>query len=186
MGGGVGLAVCVRPFDGGGANFYAYASDSPVNFIDPFGLEPCYTVLFVSVCYDPPDTSDVAKSAERAHEAQHRADFRNGNFLKLSCGEYEYRGFQKEVPIWKQRIDELKLARRYSRLADAQQKELNDDEEQYDVIKSHTAGSLQLTYPLCQEENEENDVIRNFPHNMNPHPPANGSPWRLPGMDPNL
>jgi hypothetical protein len=60
-------------------------------------------------------------AAERAHEAQHRCDFWNGNQFFKSCDFLESRGFAAEIPVLQARIDEL---RRKKPLTAAEQQEL--------------------------------------------------------------
>jgi hypothetical protein len=46
--------------------------------------------------------------AEKAHEAQHRCDFWNGNVFTKPCEFLESRGFAAEIPIIQQRLDDLR------------------------------------------------------------------------------
>ena len=83
----------------GGLNLYTYVGNGPINWIDPFGLDAkTYGPITIPLGF-PPGTPDAIKQTDQSHEAQHRADFWNGNVFTMQKWQLEQRGFAAEIPI---------------------------------------------------------------------------------------
>jgi len=91
----------------GGSNFYAYALNRPAILVDPSGLDG-HTWGPITWYTNQKGTSPTEIKAEKAHEAQHRCDFWNGNVFTKPCEFLESRGFAAEIPKLQQRLDDLR------------------------------------------------------------------------------
>jgi RHS repeat-associated protein len=91
----------------GGNNFYTYALNRPVILVDPSGLDG-HTWGPITWYTNQGGMSPTQIKAEKAHEAQHRCDFWNGNVFTNPCEFLESRGFAAEIPIIQQRLDDLR------------------------------------------------------------------------------
>jgi RHS repeat-associated protein len=110
----------------GGVNFYAYVLNRPTSFVDPSGLDG-HTWGPISWYTNQEGMGSTEKSAESAHEAQHRADFWNGNVFTDRCEALEARGFAAEIPILEARIRELEGRKVCSPEEAAELSRLRDD-----------------------------------------------------------
>lgn len=156
-------------FGGGGANFYAYTLDSPINFVDPLGLSSgnCQTWGpwgWTTTCNDPPDIYPVEQRAEQAHEAVHRRNFWDKLDGSKSCTADELEAWKAEVPVWNQRIKEL--SGRKDTLTEAEKKELKYDKESRDTAENFSDFQA---WAYCNQTGH-NDPSPNTPkqpiHNM--------------------
>jgi hypothetical protein len=90
----------------GGANFYTYTQNRSTTLVDPSGLEG-HTWGPITWYTNQQGMGPTQIKAEKAHEAQHRCDFWNGNVFTKSCEFLESRGFAAEIPIIEERLGQL-------------------------------------------------------------------------------
>jgi RHS repeat-associated protein len=116
------------------------------------GKSQGHTIGPFSFYDDEPDASEVDKAATRAHEKQHQADFWNLKAFTLSCGELEYRGFQAEIPIYQNRINQLKAK---GNLTPAEKAELADDITELGTAQAQTPDMLNKVYSSCKAPSQK-------------------------------
>ena len=75
----------------GGLNLYEYVSNNPINLVDPLG-ETAWTIGPIAI----PIPFTEHPPGEDVHEAQHRADFWNGNVFTMPNWELEQRAFKAQ------------------------------------------------------------------------------------------
>lgn len=96
--------------EAGGLNLYGYVDNSPMNRLDPLGLD-AITIGPVTIPLGfEPGTPQAYKDAEAAHEKQHRTDFWNGRRFCLPKWQIEQRGFEASIPVLEKGLEDPSLA----------------------------------------------------------------------------